>query len=65
MPDKETQKFSREMLPEIYTTMAVVSNPGLSRFIMNLLFSMSKPPISMKSFTDAEKAKKWMRKVKN
>jgi hypothetical protein len=63
VPDKETQKFSREMLPEIYTAMAMVSKPGLSRFIMNLLFSMSKPPIPMKSFTDAEKAKKWLKKV--
>ena len=38
IPDKETQQFSREQLPEIYSAMAMVSSPGLAKFIMNLLF---------------------------
>lgn len=63
VPDKESQKFSRQMLPEIYTAMAMVSKPGLSKFIMNLLFSISKPPIPMKSFSDARKAKEWLRNL--
>src|SRR6478752_10830031 len=52
VPDNETRKFSAEQLPNVYTAMAMVSKPGLSKFIMNLLFSLKKPPIPMKSFTD-------------
>ena len=29
VPDKETRKFSTEKLPEIYSAMAMVSEPGL------------------------------------
>lgn len=50
VPDKETRNFSTEKLPEIYKAMAMVSKPGLSKFIMNILFSMKPPPIPMKSF---------------
>ncbi len=50
IPDKETRKFSTEKLPEIYSAMAMVSKPGLSQFIMRLLFKFQKPPIPMKSF---------------
>src|SRR5689334_6464886 len=35
IPDKETRKFSTEQLPVIYKAMAMVSKPGLSKFIMN------------------------------
>ena len=60
IPDKETQRFSTEKLPEIYSAMAMVSKPGLSAFIMKLLFRFQKPPIPMKSFTDDAKALKWL-----
>jgi hypothetical protein len=60
VPDKETRKFSTEQLPNVYTAMAMVSKPGLAKFIMNILFSLKKPPIPMKSFTDDEEAKKWL-----
>jgi hypothetical protein len=61
VPDKETRKFSTEQLPNVYTAMAMVSKPGLSKFIMNLLFSLKKPPIPMKSFTDDQEAKEWLK----
>ena|SRR5438045_3275504 len=61
VPDKETRKFSTEQLPNVYTAMAMVSKPGLSKFIMNLLFSLKKPPIAMKSFTDDQEAKEWLK----
>jgi len=61
VPDKETRKFSTEQLPNVYTAMAMVSKPGLSKFIMNLLFSLKKPPIPMKSFTDHQEAKEWLK----
>ncbi len=61
VPDKETQKFSREQLPKIYTAMAMISEPGLARFIMNLLFKLQPPPIPMKNFTDAKEAKEWLK----
>lgn len=60
MPDKETRKFSTEQLPNVYTAMAMVSKPGLSKLIMNVLFKLKSPPIPMKSFTDDKKARKWL-----
>jgi hypothetical protein len=60
VPDKETRRYSVEKLPEIYKAMAMVSKPGLSKFIMNILFAVNPPPIPMKSFSDAEKAKEWL-----
>jgi hypothetical protein len=61
VPDKETRKYSTEQLPVIYSAMAMVSKPGLSKFIMNILFSLKKPPIPIKSFTDDNEAKNWLR----
>ena len=60
VPDKETRKFSTEKLPEIYSAMAMVSKPGLSAFIMKILFKFQKPPIPMKSFTNEQEAEKWL-----
>lgn len=61
VPDKETRKFSTEQLPVIYKAMAIVSKPGLSRFIMNILFNLKPPPIPMKSFTNDREAKAWLK----
>lgn len=61
VPDKETRQFSTEQLPVIYSAMAMVSKPGLSRFIMNILFALKPPPIPMKSFTSDAEAKAWLR----
>ncbi|WP_207532622.1 DUF7793 family protein [Desertivirga arenae] len=61
IPDKETQRFSTEKLPEIYKAMAMVSKPGLALFIMNLLFKFKKAPIPMKSFSSAEEARQWLK----
>src|SRR5690242_7402532 len=60
IPDKETRKFSTEQLPNVYAAMAMVSKPGLSKLIMNILFRFKPPPIPMKSFTDDKKAKEWL-----
>jgi hypothetical protein len=60
IPDKETRKFSTEQLPNVYTAMAMVSKPGLSKLIMNILFKLKTPPIPMKSFTDDEQARDWL-----
>lgn len=62
VPDKETRQYSTEQLPLIYSAMAMVSRPGLSKFIMNILFSLKPPPIPMKSFTDDKAAKEWLKK---
>lgn len=61
VPDRTTRAFSRQQLPVIYSAMAMVSEPGLSRLIMNVLFRFQQPPIPMKSFTDAEAARAWLR----
>lgn len=61
VPDKETRKFSTEQLPIIYKAMAMISKPGLSQLIMNLLFRVQSPPIPMRNFTDEEEAKAWLK----
>ena len=61
VPDKETRKFAAEQLPVVYSAMAMVSKPGLAKFIMNILFMLKPPPIPMKSFTDDKTAKEWLR----
>jgi hypothetical protein len=63
VPDKATRKFSTEQLPLIYSAMAMVSKPGLAKFIMNILFSLKPPPIPMKSFSDDKDAKAWLRSL--
>jgi hypothetical protein len=60
VPDKATRKFSTEQLPHVYTAMAMVSGPGLSKLIMNILFRLKTPPIPMKSFTNDAEAKEWL-----
>jgi hypothetical protein len=61
VPDKETRAYSAEKLPEIYSAMAMVSDPGLSKFIVNILFRFMPPPIPMKSFSDDRKAVEWLK----
>ena len=61
VPDKAARKYSTEQLPRIYSAMAMVSKPGLAKFIMNLLFALRQPPIPMKSFTDDKDAKNWLK----
>jgi len=61
IPDKQARKFATEQLPIIYSAMAMVSKPGLSKFIMNILFSLKPPPIPMKSFTDDKQAREWLK----
>jgi len=60
VPDKNTRKFATEQLPLIYSAMAMISKPGLAKFIMNILFNFKKPPIPMKSFSDDREAKEWL-----
>jgi hypothetical protein len=61
VPDKETRKFSTEKLPEIYSAMAMVSEPGLASFIMKILFKLKPSPIPMKNFTNEQEATEWLK----
>jgi hypothetical protein len=61
IPDKETRKFSTEQLPNVYTAMAMISEPGLAKLIMNILFNLQRPPIPMRNFTNEEDAKEWLK----
>ena len=61
VPDKETRKFVNQELPNVYTAMAMISTPGLSKFIMNFLFALKPPPIPMKNFTNDKEAKEWLK----
>ena len=64
VPDKETRRFSTTQLPLIYKAMAMVSKPGLARFIMNILFQLKPPPMPMKSFTDDKAAREWLQQYR-
>ncbi|HEX4852336.1 MAG TPA: STAS/SEC14 domain-containing protein, partial [Puia sp.] len=61
VPDKATRKFASNQLPNLYKAMAMVSKPGLAKFIMNLLFRFKTPPIPMKSFDNDSDAREWLR----
>ncbi len=61
VPDRATRVFSTQQLPVVYSAMAMVSDPGLSRLIMNVLFRFQQPPIPIKSFTDEVAAREWLR----
>ena len=61
IPDKETREFVTKQLPNVYAAMAMVSKPGLTKFIMNFLFKLKPPPIPMKNFTDDKEAKEWLK----
>ena len=61
MPDKATREFSTTQLPVIYSAMAMVSKPGLSQFIMKLLFKFQHPPIPIKSFSNENEARAWLK----
>ncbi|MCF8238620.1 MAG: STAS/SEC14 domain-containing protein [Saprospiraceae bacterium] len=63
VPDKAAREFSKEQLPRIYQAMAIVSKPGLSRFIMDLLFRLKPTPIPMRSFTDPAEALEWLQSL--
>lgn len=65
VPDKATRVYSTQQLPVIYSAMAMVSKPGLSQFIMNILFRFKHPPIPMKSFTNDEEARQWLKQFRN
>jgi hypothetical protein len=60
VPDKATRTLSTQMLPQIYTAMAMVSEPGLASLIMRLLFRFQAPPIPIRTFTDDQAAKAWL-----
>ncbi len=61
VPDKETRNFSTEQLPNVYIAMAMISEPGLAKFIMNILFKLQSPPIPMRNFSDEKEAKEWLK----
>jgi hypothetical protein len=61
VPDKATRKFSAENVGTIYSAMAMVSKPGLAKLIMNLVFALKPPSIPMKSFSNDQEAKQWLK----
>jgi hypothetical protein len=61
VPDKETRTFAAAQLPNVYIAMAMVSKPGLAKFIMNILFKFKQPSIPMKSFSDDVEAREWLK----
>jgi hypothetical protein len=62
VPDRAARQLSTALLPQSYSAMAMVSDPGLASFIMNILFSLQPPPIPMRNFTDDQEARAWLRR---
>jgi hypothetical protein len=63
IPDKTTRKYSIENMSKIYSAMALVSKPGLSQFLMSILYRLVKTTIPVKSFTNDEEAIKWLKSL--
>jgi hypothetical protein len=60
VPDRATRAYSAQQVPVIYRVMAMVSEPGLSRLVMSMVFRLQPPPIPTKSFTDDAAARAWL-----
>ena len=58
VPDKETRKFVTKELPNVYTAMAMVSKPGLAKFIMNFLFRLKHTANSDEKFYRRQRSKR-------
>ena len=61
VPDKQTRKFAAEMLPTLYSAMAVVSRAGMGKLVINMFFKLKTPPIPMKTFGNDKEAKQWLK----
>lgn len=64
VPDKSARKLSAELVPQLYSAMALVSKPGLAQLVMKMVFAFQNPGIPVKIFTDSETAIIWLRKQK-
>lgn len=60
VPDKATRQYSQEVLPLVYTAMAMVSKPGLAQLVMKMVFAFQQPPIPIKSFSNEAAARQWL-----
>lgn len=65
VPDQATRNLVARELPNLYTAMAMVSQGGLGKVIMNILFHLRKPPIPMKSFATEQPARVWLQQFKD
>jgi hypothetical protein len=60
-PDKAVREFSAKVLPELYSSMAMLADDKLVILIMRLLFALKPAPIPMKSFKDVNAAMMWLK----
>ncbi len=65
IPSQATRNLVARELPDLYTAMAMVSQGGLGKVIMNVLFHLRKPPIPMKSFASEQLARVWLQQFKH
>lgn len=64
MPDKAARVLSKALLPQNYVAMAMVSKPGLSQFILKVIFALQHPPIPIQSFSNETDARAWLQSFK-
>ncbi len=63
VPDKATRELAAKELPLTYAAMAMIAPNKLTRFIINLIYGMKKPPIPMKTFSNFKDACNWISKL--
>lgn len=63
VPDKATRELAAKELPLTYSAMAMIAPNKLTRFIINLIYGIKKPPIPMKTFSNFEDAHCWISKL--
>jgi hypothetical protein len=61
VPDKQTRELVNKELPKLYSAMAMVADSALAKLIMNVLFKLKPAPIPMRSFSDYQQAKEWLK----
>jgi len=59
--NSEERLYIQSKLPLFASKIAVLVKGGLSSYFFNLMSYLNKPEISMKSFTDADKALNWLK----
>jgi hypothetical protein len=57
---KDVQKYFGEHLPDLAVANAIVSANALGRMIANLFFLLNASKFPMKSFSNADDAKRWI-----
>jgi|SRR5687768_560319 len=60
-PNKQERERIAELINEVTTAMAIITNSPVSRMIANLFFGLKPPPYPVKMFSNENDAVEWIR----